>query len=738
MKHMKKTITFILVVISFYNRTYGQSEHEKKYFKEEYTDTIKNESILIVRDYEEYQLSRHNTLDFKVKVVLRTQYKLKDIFAVESFNTLYKSKGLKKIIITQIKPDGKVKEIYIYEDEDYNEERSEYNVRLNEGDDKMAVEGLEIGDIIDYRYEYSYTTTTYPYSLKELENGRVYGKNAIVKNYNIFKKLPQFTRFLQSKYPTLSFAFTIKLPNELKLLQKAVNCNYKFTKSNDGGYQLYKCRVGYTKSYKSEYFSYSHVDLPVLKFCIVNVMNAKMQNLYPYQFLSDSVSEFAVAHLGRTFYSNPKFIPHYFYYLDTRKYSKGYEDASLNSFFGAFLKTFAKDNTDKLDVLNKFHEYITNNDDINEWQFGKMNFAVLLARFCDKIKQPYKMLACLHIYDGSWNKVIHPSEISWGIFIENGEDDLFITSSESASNIYEKDASFSGTEVLLFNLNGLTVSEKVVYPEIGYSRNKLVIESDVRLQEGSANYGYQFKNFYTYTGSQKKNINDNIAYKFYPEGLETNSDIEGIVNYRLYNEEIFRDTGTFLPEFRRIGASYGKKQDDISRENFENYLYSEYHFKEIEMDSFKIIEGVNYPDNADSENKFRIEFKTENVIEKAGNDFLILNLGRLITEQMEISNFKNKERLTNINITNQKEIDWDIAIELPNGYKPVNLADFNQKFENSAGIFNATVMEEGNIIKLKVEKIYKVNFLPKEKWEELTTFLKQAVLFYEKKLILEK
>ncbi|MES2617197.1 MAG: hypothetical protein V4613_04920 [Bacteroidota bacterium] len=732
---MKKYIFSLLPALILSTLVVGQSASEKKYFKDPVEDTVKNESVVIVRDYDEYNISKFSAFDYKVNIVSRTQYKLKDVYAIEAFNTITKSSGLKKIIITQLKPDGTLKEIYIKEDKNYKDDQSYDDVKFKEGEDKIAVEDLEIGDIIDYRYEWSYTTAVKPQNTVDVKHSKYMQIEASVKNYNIFRKLPEFTKFLQERYPSLSACYIMDVPEEINLLQKAVNCNYKFIETTGGGRRVFRCDIGYVKAYKGEQFSYSYIDLPVLKYCLIQTKNETMDNLYPFQFNDGSITDDQVAELGRNFYANKKFMPKYLYYTDAKKYTLGYEEVSLNAFFTAFIKTFKGEN--KLEVLNKFHEYLSNNDEINQWQFSKMNFAVLMARFCDKIKQPYQMIACLHKYEGKWDEIIYPGDISWGIFIENGDKDLYITSTSKTSNIYSMFGSLDGTDIVVFNPKDKMPPTVRKYPDVGYGDNTVNYVSEVELTD-EATLEYHFINNYTFKGLMIDNINDNIAYRFYPEELDTDAGFWGLVNYGLYNDEIYRDSGDYMPEFRRINASFGERREESTKESFEYFLYSEYHFDDIKVDSFRIIEGAGYADGPEAECKFKVEFNSESVVEKTNNDYLVMNLGKLITEQMEISNFKRNERMTNVYNSNLKEITWDITVDLPKGYKPVNLNDFICDFKNEAGIFKATIVQVGDQLQIKVTKIYTSHYLPKDKWSEMVTFLKQAVLFYEKKLLLEK
>ena len=736
MKRILISIAFCLRLACHVN---AQSDYEKKYFEETIADTVKNASVVIIKDYEAYAIKKFNDFDYKITVVLRTQYKLKDAYAVEAFSTLNKTNGLKKIHITQLKPNGTLKTIYFKEDKDFNDDQPDDKVKLNEGEDELAVEDVEIGDIVDYRYEYTYSTTVPPTITKEIKNGRNYGEERIVKNPNTYRDLPDFLKFLQEKYPVLSSYSVFELPTELNLIQKAINCDYRFDESKTSNGKLFECRIGYIKAYKEELFTYKNIDLPVLKYTLVNTANAKMKNLYPYQFAHTNITNDEIATFGRQFYKDPKLLSKYFYYTNYYKEYQSFATVSVNQFMGAFIKTFKTKKQSKLELLNLFHDYLCNNDDLNVWQFGKMDFAVLMARFCDKIKQPYQMMACMHKYSGKWEDLVYPSEINWGIYIKENGQEIFISNAYTNSHIYEKYGSLSGTTVVLFDAKLDTKPTTVIYPEVGYDENSVKYESKVELMaEKNGVFNYHFTNEYAFKGAQKDNIDDNISGNFYPSSLYTDAQSYGLVSYGLYSNEMFKDSGIFYPEMRRISSSYKSRRQQGKDEDFKAFLFSEYHFPNITLDSFRIIEGEDYADDANGQCRFKVEFNTPDVISRTSSDFLLLNLGRLITEQLEISNFNNHERYTNYYNSNQKSFYWDIEVDLPTGYKPLNLSDFNSNFENAAGIFNTTIVQDGQMLKIHVEKIYTTNYLPKEQWSDFTTFVRQAVLFYEKRLLLEK
>jgi hypothetical protein len=384
--------------------------------------------------------------------------------------------------------------------------------------------------------------------------------------------------------------------------------------------------------------------------------------------------------------------------------------------------------------------------ELNNFQFSDICYTVLMARFCDKIKLPYKMMACMHKYDGRFEDIVSPYEVSWGIYVPNPKGDaLFIEDFGEQSNIYELAGSLSGTDVIIFDPRKPEPYQVIKYPEGDYRKNTITHRSEVVLSDDKK-FEYRFINDYTYKGQQKSSINDVISNQFRNVNLYTNARFSGMVNYMdIYSEEIappfksMEELQNFINELGRIDSFWKLYIKGYHKGGMSKFLYDEYDFREIEIDSFKLSQDGEIEDNDTSSFHFRIEFKANGVIDKTSNDTqLVMNLGRLITEQYQLSNYKVNERFGHVYNSTLRMLTWDINVELPKGYKCVNLADFNQQFENEAGIFRTEIVESEGKLLLKVTKIYKASFLPKEKWLEMVTYLQQAASYYNKKLLLEK
>lgn len=737
---MKKTLLLPLLIIAL--NILAQSDYEKNYFSTTYNDTFKNESVVIGRMMEEYTYETYGQYDYKVTVVYRAQYILKDISALNSFSTLYKNEDMRRYELKQIKPDGKVNVIHEYFNANYPVDGIE---KLDDEDEEektkeeIPLEGLEIGDIIDYKYEFTYTTKTKDFKKILVKNGKYDKVPAEVYNRNPYKYLIFKNKFIKESYALANGVYVIHVPSELKLIQKSFNTDFKFTSKTNGGKTTYECALNLVNSFKSEEFSYYYLHHPVIKYALVQTSSPKQVH-FPYQFNSENVSAEEVASLGKRFYLDKKYIPKYLYYLNTQSGGEPYHEASLNKFFSAFLKTFTKKDKDKYSKLNKLHEYLTNEDKLNDKTFGDMAYAVILARFCDKLGIKYKMMACLHKYDGKWSDIISPYEITWGLYLPKKDRDLYITNYEEESNIYRRYGSLSGTDLIVFDPKNSKVSHEILkYPEVPAEENLYEQNSEITISDDTA-YEYTFVNTYTLKGQQKYVISQYIKNQFDYEKLRTPYKFYGLVNYGdLYNWKEFSSNEEWFEEAMRLDSSYRMYFKEYYNDRMLGFLYSEYNFNDITLDSNRIFEDGNYLDDESQDYGFKAVFKVKGLLEAGFNDSLkVLNLGRLMTEQYQIPDYKVEERFCDVYNSNLKVIKWNNTIELPEGYSCVNLEDFNFNFENEAGIFKCTAVVENGKLVFNIVKTYKTHYLPKEKWMEMVKFLQIAEITYMKKLLLKK
>lgn len=742
---MKKILLMALSAMVTLN-ILAQSETEKKYFSQTYNDTFKNESIVIYRYLKESQISKIGINDYKINVVIRVQYKLNDIAALNAFSTMTKKNDLKRYELKQVKTNGKVNVIYEYFDKKYPDDgyppdELEEKKKKNEN---IPLEDLEIGDIIDYKLEYTYTTKIEDPRMVKASNGKFEDEFIKVPNHNQYRFLPFVNEYLNESYPVVSKLLVYDAPSELKLIQRGFNTNFKFEETKKSDMVHYECLSTLIPSYVSEDFSYNIKYNPMLRHAFVQTNTSKLP-FYPYQFESVDVSKEEIVALGRKLFRDKKYMSHLLAYtkvsdLPEYQYSQKdiFQDLELSAFFKAFVSTFCKKNKNKYESLNKMHEYLTNNDELNTFRYSDMAYAVILGRFCKHLGLKFELMATLPRYEGEWNQILSPYDITWGLFVPRAEGDLYISTYLEKSNIYQLNNYLATTEVIKFDPLKDLPYQTVQYPEIKPQDNTYYTHTSATLTS-EKEFDYEIVNNYKLSGSHKYNISDLISGQFNTPRLRT-AGFKGLVsleNEKVYNFKEFDSNEEFWEEYMRVDSCWGLYFDQFYTAQMTRFLYNDYDFRDIVIDSLVKQNDGDFTDDDTSIYNFRTHFKSEGLIDDSESDsFKVVNLGNMITRQYHLSNYYKINRQCDVFNTYRRNFVYEVELELPKGFKPVNLEDFNIDFENEAGIFSAkAVLEDGKIV-LKVKKVYKFLYLPKDKWSLVVDFLQTAEKFYLKKLII--
>jgi hypothetical protein len=745
---MKKTSIFI-VFACLANGLFSQSELEKEYFKKEVNDTFKNESIVILRKFEERAVELFGPNDYKVNVVSRIQYKLNDISAIESFSTLAKREKLKLVQINQIKPDGKVKSIYEFKDKNYPDDGyRDLDFETDEpkkNPELIPIEELSIGDIIDYKIEYSMTTKPYETNPYKITNGQFIDEVINLPNRNKFRYLRHDDVYLENSYATASYLNLYLVPNEISMIQKSFNTKIEFQNVAKGNKTIYKLEAQLVPAYVDENYKFSFTISPFIRYALIQTNDVK-KPLYPFQFTSVNPSKDDIVSIARKIYMDKTYIEKINYFVRVSNKSSMsyglndvYKEEKLDKFFKVFLNTFCKKEKDKLLQLNKLHEYLCNNDDINTYQLYNFNYATILGRFCKKVGIKFSMMAALPIYKGNWNDVLSPYDITWGLYIPNAERDLYITNFSKKSNIFMRNGNFCNTKVILFDPANIALPyQEMAYPEVKYDENVTKTETVAELNKEDDGYDYTITNHVTMKGYQKYNISDFISNQFSSKRLRTPNSFWGIVQYDAYNFREFTQSEMF-EEFSRVDSFWSMYFDDYYKSRMLAYLYDEYHFDEIELDSNVIYNDGDFEDVDSATYGYKVIFRTKGLKNPSMSDsMMVLRLGNLLTEQYYIDNYTANRRKSDAYNQNQRSYITHIKLEIPDGFTPVNLDRFNINVDNEAGIFKSVAEIKDGFIVLDVSKIYKFQYLPKDRCYTLVELLQSAENLFERELLLIK
>ena len=85
-----------------------------------------------------------------------------------------------------------------------------------------------------------------------------------------------------------------------------------------------------------------------------------------------------------------------------------------------------------------------------------------------------------------------------------------------------------------------------------------------------------------------------------------------------------------------------------------------------------------------------------------------------------------------------RSIEFNIELQIPDGYSVEGVAALNKKVENETGAFTAIASATDKVVSIKLKKYYTHNFEPLKNWEKLLAFIDATNDWGNSKLLLKK
>lgn len=135
---------------------------------------------------------------------------------------------------------------------------------------------------------------------------------------------------------------------------------------------------------------------------------------------------------------------------------------------------------------------------------------------------------------------------------------------------------------------------------------------------------------------------------------------------------------------------------------------------------------------------YEVDYSIDGYVKKAGPN-LILSIGRLIGSQLE---FKGEQRLRQEDIYWEmpRSYGWNITVRLPEGCQvsPEGLEKLNIQVENECGAFIAQATAESGTLTVKAEKHFNHKVEPVANWEKLLEIIDAAKAYEGLSVVLKK
>ena len=721
-----RLIVTIAIILVCSVQTFGQAKHEndaKELFwgaGDQYKNTFdipekwKNESAVILYKNLNYEYRNFGT-SVTYKTSVRKRIKLLDKAAVEEFsefnytkrfnstkgNAFSFRKGSNIVGLKVVKPDGK--EIEIDVDKDAVEV---------DGEKKVAIGNLEVGDIIDY----------YLYVVEPFRSLSVVDFDPVELTLN-------------EEYPIVDFKLTLDTENDFFINFNTYNGAPKLTElqDNKGKRRQYELVANDLEKSEGKMWFYPLVEVPSFKFQVYFAQTGKIENMAmaflpeKAKDIKESVSKENVLELYEK-----RFAPIKNYRLDFKTFLKDKNFSSdtervmvayyymRHYCFTRYIEAFL---IESANIMENPYQYYR---DTEIFIKDDKDFVRHFISFLDDNKIKYDIIAAKKRYDGTIKDLLIEKNVNVLLKVYT-EEPCYLSFFDPHTSVNQYSPLIENTDAYFLNsskskIDGIRIDKIPVSTcEQNTSKKELALTIEDNFSEIGISIINNYKGHLKADAQYDKLIFSDYVYEDY-EKYGTESFIELLKN-KLKTK--------YQEEFEAIKLKLKEKQ----KESFEEAAKMEYGFSEIEAYDYKINNTGRY--GFDSCFTFTESFKVKDaLIKKAGNNYII-EIGKMISSQVDL-NEKQRIRTENIYMDYPRTYVNEIRLTIPEGYTISGIDKLNKSVDNTTGSFISSATVLNNTLIINSSKQYKNNFEPNKNWNLMTDFLDAAFQFSNEKILLKK
>lgn len=675
-----------------------------------------NESAVIIYKNENYDFHKFGK-NVTYTSSVRKRIKLLDKAAVEEFSEFsfvkrfrsskgrfsWKKKGDTYVGVKVIKPDGSITEIDVENDA----------VEVD-GETKLAISNLEVGDIIDYYYY----------------------KNEPFKSTYAFGFEPVETS-LNEEYPIMDFKLFFETENDFFINFNSFNGAPSLKEISTEKKNMRRYELTETNIPKREYtrWFYPLVELPSYKFQVYFARSGKFEDR-ALAFLPEKES------IIKTSVSDEEVLDLY----DNRFKPDG-DVGDVKSFFKG--KTFSTD-SEKVTAAYYYmrHYYLTRyleafyarEANISSYPFmvygnnvvfiqNQKQFIRHFTEFLNRQKIDYSIVVGKKRYDGSIDQLLIERNVNVMVKVNTAEP-MYAEFFSPHTNINEFSPLMEGTDALfLSSKKSKRIIDKIdrgTLPTSSYEDNETKKEVIVSLDEDFSGLSLTAVN--SFKGHQKSDQQyDRLLFSDYV-----------FEDYQKYGTESWIE----MTRGKKNKIKFQKEMDALikklmtkQKERFEGSASGEYGIEDFEDYTYIINNNGRYA--LDSYFTFTESFTAKNVLLKKAGPNYIFEIGKLIGGQIDLDD-KERERTENVYLSHPRVYNYTIRFNIPEGYTVAGLDKLNKNVDNSTGAFISTAKIEDDQLVVTTSKRYKNYYEVNSDWPKMIQFLDEANQFTNEKVLLKK
>jgi len=179
------------------------------------------------------------------------------------------------------------------------------------------------------------------------------------------------------------------------------------------------------------------------------------------------------------------------------------------------------------------------------------------------------------------------------------------------------------------------------------------------------------------------------------------------------------------------------EEEKNRKENIEMFLQNSYSVdkEKIQLNNVSVKEVGLWKNQAALE--MNMTYDLESYVKKIGNNYLV-ELGKLIGEQVELSAEDLKERKYKIYFDKTKKIDQIIKFKIPEGYAVQGLEKFEHEEEHNFGSLKSTIEQKDGYVLFHYQVSHDSLIVNKSLWDILATFTEKSYNLSQQKILLKK
>ncbi len=682
----------------------------------------KNESAVILYKNQNYDFHKFGK-NVTYTTSTRKRIKLLDKSAVKeysefSFSNLFKPS--KKILIygipikvdakrdknnhlgiKVIKPNGKEIEV------DIDKELVQVD-----GESKIAISNLEVGDIIDY----------YIYKEKPFKSTYAFGFDPVETT-------------LSDDYPIIDFKLFFETENDFFINFKSFNGapELKEIPNEKRSFRRYSLEASNLDKYNTSRWFFPLVEMPTYKFQVYFARSGKFEDMAlaflpeKENIIKNNVTKEEVLEL----------------------YDKRFKPRGELSFIKEFLKDKNfKSDSEKVKEVFYFirHNYLTRYiEAFNAYEaqityspfeyYGKnpifirsdKHFIRHFTTFLKQHKISYEIVIGKKRYDGTIDDLLIEKNVNAFLKI-NTETPIYIEYFGFHTTINSFSSLLEDTDAYLLSAtkNKIDKVKRGSLPSTSYLDNEDKKIINLEVVDNFSSFSVNRENFFK--GHLKKaHQKEKLLFSDY-----VNEDYKKY-DTKSYVERI-RKKKTKAQVKKRMDALVSDQKEKLIKE-LESSILSEYELDDIEAYTYNIKETGRY--SFDSYFTYDESFKIEDAfIKKIGPNYMI-EIGKLIGGQISLSE-DEKQRTENIHMNFPRSFNNEIRLTVPDGYTVSGLDKLKKNVDNKTGAFISDAKIEDNILVVTTSKQYKNNYEPNSNWPLMVDFLEAAFQFTNEKIVLKK